>query len=359
MRKPRAIKRRMFLKTSALGALGAGIPIKFNFSSVHGSPSESRPAVKEYRLLGRTGFKVSDISSGICLDAGLLNAVLDAGVNYIDTAESYGNEHIIAQAIQDRNRKSLFITTKLIIRKDIGKQGFIERTQRCLRRLKTEYIDCLMIHSCPDLETLKTGGFHAAMKELKVQGRLRFLGISNHGVSRRTIPKVSMEKVFLAAAEDGRFDIFLMAYNFLNENNSSRVLQVCGEKNIGAALMKVNPVGLYLRTKEQVDNIEKMGREVDRETLALLDRLKDRTDEIKPFVKKYNLKDQSEIRRASVKWALNNNNVSTVCCRFENFVQLKDFISVSGERLAALKTSCNRELRIKNRISGKVFLEIG
>lgn len=329
--------RRKFLKASALGVLGTGISSKFKFISSKNIHAESQPKIREYRMLGRTGFRVSDISCGICEDAGLLNALLDTGVNYIDTAESYGNERIIAQAIQNRNRQSLFVTTKLKIEKDVSKKGFIERTKKCLERLKTNYIDCMMIHSCSDLETLKTAGFHAAMKELKAQEYLRFLGVSNHGVSRRTKPKDSMEKVLLAAAEDGRFDIFLLAHNFLSENNGAKVLQVCKEKNIGATLMKVNPVGLYLRFKEEVEFLEKEGRNVGKGLLASLNRLKGRSDEIQPFVKKYNLENQSEIRKTSVKWALTNDNVCTVCCRFETFDHLDEFVLVSGTKLAAME----------------------
>ncbi len=328
--------RRKFLKDSALGVLAAGIPLKSEFAPSRLVQAESQPKIREYRMLGRTGFHASDISCGICFDAGLLRAVLDAGVNYIDTAENYKNERVITQAIRDRNRKTLFITTKLRIEKNGDKKEYLDRTRRCLERLKTDYIDCLMIHSCPDVETLKSEGFHAAMKELKAQDRLRFLGVSNHGVSRRTEPKVSMEKVLLAAAEDGRFDVFLMAHNFLNENNGAKVLQVCREKKIGATLMKVNPLGLYLRIKDEVESLEKEGRDISQELRASLNRLGERTNEIQPFVQKYHLQNHSEIRKVTAKWALANDNVNTICCRFENFDQLNDFVSVSGTKLTAM-----------------------
>jgi predicted aldo/keto reductase-like oxidoreductase len=192
-----------------------------------------------------------------------------------------------------------------------------------------------MIHSCPDAATLKTEGFHAAMTELKAQGRLRFIGVSNHGVSRRTQPEGSMEKVLLAAAEDGRFDVFLLAYNFLNENNGAEVLHVCKDKNIGATLMKVNPVLLYQRLKENAENLEKEGKDIDESLLAAIERLKGRSDEIQPFVKKYNLENPSEIRKAAVQWALNNPDVSTICCRFDNFTHLEEYVPLSGTRLIA------------------------
>jgi len=330
-----SMKRRKFLRASTMGAFSVGILPKSNLVYKNRNKSEPQLKIKTYKTLGRTGFKVSDISSGICRDVGLFNAVLDTGVNYIDTAESYGNENIVGQAIQNRSRKSLFITTKLHFSKDISKQGFMERAQKCLQRLKTEYIDCLMIHSCPDVETLRTEGFHAAMTELKAQGRLRFIGVSNHGVSRREEPKASMEHVFLAAAEDGRFDVFLLAYNFLNENNGAKVLQVCKEKNIGSTLMKVNPVLLYQRLKEDAENLDKEGKDIDARLLASIDRLKGRNDEIQPFVTKYNLENPSEIRKASIKWTLNNPNVNTVCCRFDNFTHLEEYVPLSGTRLLA------------------------
>jgi predicted aldo/keto reductase-like oxidoreductase len=331
----RSMKRRKFLGASIIGVFGTGVFSKSAPAFGDGSQTGAKPKIKNYKTLGRTGFKVSDISSGICHDLGLLNAVLDTGVNYIDTAESYGNEPIVGQAMKNRDRKSLFITTKLLIGKDVSKQGFLDRARKCLERLKTDYIDCMMIHSCQDVATLKNAGFHAAMTELKAQGRLRFIGVSNHGVSRRTQPKGSMEKVLLAAAEDGRFDVFLLAYNFLNENNGARVLQVCREKNIGATLMKVNPVLLYQRLKEDVDNMEKEGHDVDERLLASVERLKGREAEIQPFVKKYNLENQSEIAKASIQWALSSPDVHTVCCRFQNFTHLEEYIPLSGTRLMA------------------------
>jgi predicted aldo/keto reductase-like oxidoreductase len=127
----------------------------------------------------------------------------------------------------------------------------------------------------------------------------------------------------------------LLAYNFLNENNGAKVLRICIEKNIGTTLMKVNPVLLYQRFKEDAENLEKEGKDIDERLLASLDRLKGRNDEIQPFVKKYNLENISEIRKASVQWALNNPDVNTVCCRFQNFTHLEEYVPLSGTRLMA------------------------
>jgi diketogulonate reductase-like aldo/keto reductase len=91
----------------------------------------------------------------------ILERMLDAGINYIDTAESYGNEPLVGSVIKKRDRKSVFISTKLQVEKDLSKEGFLTRARKCLERLQTDYIDCLMMH-CPEkVEILKTEGFHA------------------------------------------------------------------------------------------------------------------------------------------------------------------------------------------------------
>ena len=57
------------------------------------------PRIKEYRTLGRTGFKVSDLGTGDFDDVGPFRGLLDAGVNYIDTSESYGQHGIPVNTI--------------------------------------------------------------------------------------------------------------------------------------------------------------------------------------------------------------------------------------------------------------------
>ena len=118
--------------------------------------------LKEYRTLGRTGFKASDISTGGPGDEALLSALLDAGVNYIDNAESYWNgkcESIVGTVMKGRDRKKVFLTTKQVIHPYPGmpykeeentKEGIKKRFYKSLERMQTDYADCLMIHSVPD-----------------------------------------------------------------------------------------------------------------------------------------------------------------------------------------------------------------
>ena len=87
MRKKSPINRRHFLKKSTLGVIGAGMAAKTGFSEAKQQESSPAPKIKGYRTLGRTGFKVSDISLGYTMDEGIIGTALDAGMNYIEEAK--------------------------------------------------------------------------------------------------------------------------------------------------------------------------------------------------------------------------------------------------------------------------------
>jgi len=252
-----SIDRRQFLKKSALGIVGAGVLGTSPGLRSQEKEAEQRPKVKEYRVLGRTGFKVSDIGFGAAdlQEPALLETAIDAGINYADCAEHYnrGNaEKAIGEVLKKAtvDRKKLFITTKLnISRGEQTRETIKGRALKCLERLQTEYVDCLQIHMVPEVGQLKHEGFHAAFQELKAEGKARFLGLSCHGAQYGEVP-VSMDEIVLAAAEDGRFDVVLFVYNFLQEEQGKRILKACKAKDMGTTLGQPGhriprPQGLY------------------------------------------------------------------------------------------------------------------
>jgi len=315
--------------------IGAGVARKGGRSL--GVEEEAKPAlkIKEYRLLGRTGFKVSDIGAGSIQDEGLLGTAFDAGVNYVDTAEQYpGHHRILAKVLKGRDRKSIFISTKLEVKEDKSKEGFLKRAHKCLEELETDYVDCMMMHMPEKAEILKTEGFHAAMQELKAEGKIHFVGVSNHGSFWFRDPAETMEKVLLAAAEDGRFDVFHMAYNFLKMDEAERVLEVCRQKKIGTTLMKTTPVAIYYNLKSRIERLQKQGKEIHPLYLDGLKRYKEKVDKADSFIKTYNLQNQEEIMEAAIRFCLDNANVNTICCLANNYDELERFIRLSGTRLS-------------------------
>ncbi len=336
MENKKSVQRRNFLKATVAGAVGVGVagsaPV-----NLMGGETKADLGIKSFRMLGKTGFKVSDISMGYSNNVAVIQGALRAGVNYIDTAEVYRNQPAVGKAIKEGgfDRKKIFITSKLVIdkKKEVTKESFVKRFNQCLKELQTDYIDCMMIHSCEDLETMKTPGFHAAMDQMKKEGKLKHVGISNHGTNWYMKPKVSMSEILTAAANDGRFDVMLLAYNFVQDDMGAKVLELCKKKNIGTTLMKVNPVGTFHKMKERAKKIKEAKRELDEFTKSGLAIFEAKAKKAEGFIKKYKLDNQKEISDAAIKFTLDNNDVATVCCGMRNFEQMEGFIKLSGTRL--------------------------
>jgi predicted aldo/keto reductase-like oxidoreductase len=330
MNRPYSLSRWQFVKKAALGLVGAGLAGRPGT----GAPSDAPPRIKEYRTLGRTGFKVSDISCGFIMDEGVTRAAYESGMNYFDSAEQYpGHHRLLAKALKGVDRKSVFITTKLLVEEDKSKAGFLKRVRKCLEELQTDYIDCLMMH-CPEkVETLGTEGFHAAMAELKTEGRVRHVGVSQHGTFWFRDPEETMEKILLAAAEDGRFEVFLMAYNFLRHDNAERVLDACERKGIGVALMKTAPVSIYSSIKTRIEALEKDKKGVDPLFADGLKRYRDKYDAAQAFIQAHNLKNPEDIRDAAIRFVLGNPKVHTACCQVPTYTDLNAYLRLSGTRL--------------------------
>jgi uncharacterized protein len=335
MSEQRRVDRRQFLKKTAIGIVGAGVAGTRGLLNANEKKEPEEPGVKEYRLLGRTGFKASDIASGGPSNLPVLNALLDSGVNYIDTAESYSNgnsEIITGQGIKNRDRKKLFITSKLHLKDNESKESILKRARKCLERLDTPYLDCMMMHNPLSAKSVKYKPFHDAMKQLKTEGKLRFTGISSHGP--RNNEGDSMEKVLLTATQDPRFDVMLLVYNFITKDAGEKILAACKEKNIGATLMKTNPVGKYLDMKARIDAIEKEGQKPSERMLQRMNGLKDSAEKGDFFVKKYGLQNSKEVRTASSRYVLSNKNVTCVLCRCGSFEDVDHFLSISGTTIS-------------------------
>jgi len=334
MPKQNGLNRRQFIGRSLTGAAGAGLATGGVFG-VAAAPEDDAPRIRQYRPLGRTGFQASDIGSGGPTDPHILRAVLDAGVNYIDTAESYGrgnSEEIVGEVLKNRNRKKYFITTKLHVEKEPGKQEILDRFAKCRERLQTGYVDCLMMHGAPNTRQVKMESFHEAVRQLKADGQLRFAGLSNHGPRDRENYE-PMDTVLLAAAEDGRFDVMLLVYNFVQREQGERVLRACREKNIGATLMKTNPVGKYLGVQEEIRSIEDQGRPVPDSYEQALKRYEAEMESAQAFLRAGNLREPEEIRDAAIRFVLKNEAVSSVCIRFSNFDVVDAHLRLSGSEL--------------------------
>ena len=344
------IKRRNFIKKSSAGLISAGIlNSKKSFGLEEDNAKVESPRIKEYRTLGRTGFKVSDIGFGSSYgpDEDIVKALIRAGVNYIDTSESYRNgktEVVIGNAIKEFDRKSLFITTKMadVFKPFESKEEVLKLARGSLNRLKTDYIDCYMIHAAQDTEIIKNKYFHEAMKQLKSEGRVRFCGVSCHGgiptneSSKNEYFLWKMDDILLTAVEDGRFDVLLMVYNSQRQDMGNRILKACREKNIGTTIMKTSYSIQYTFFKNYTENSAKKGvtiPEIQKKWLLQVE--EELSEQAEFFNKKYNITNSDEIRAATIRFALGNPDANCVLVSMTSFEDIDKYLKLSGNPLSS------------------------
>ncbi len=186
--------------------------------------------------LGRTGLSVTRLGYGAApigfLDTGpnqierLINALLDRGVNLIDTAAAYkGSEAAIGEAVAARRSEYTLISKCGMGDDDLpGDAWSPERLSatidRSLQRLKTDYLDVCLLHSC-DLETLQKGDAIGALVAAREAGKIRFAGYSGD----------NSPAVWAAARPD--ITVIETSVNLCDQANLKTVLPVCKAHNTG------------------------------------------------------------------------------------------------------------------------------
>jgi len=189
----------------------------------------------EKRKLGKTGMQVSALGFGGS-EIGyqsvaaptvkkMLNSALDTGVNVIDTAECYvSSEELIGQAVAGR-RKEYYLFTKCGHfagwgQPDWGPSSLVKSIERSLRRLKTDCVDLIQLHSCSE-EELKKGDVIEALKRARERGHTRYIGYSGDG------------RDALYAIECGEFDTLQTSVSLADQEALELTLPLARERNIG------------------------------------------------------------------------------------------------------------------------------
>src|SRR5258708_3550652 len=162
----------------------------------------------EYRALGRTGWNISAIGFGAWGIGGdawgntddqaslaALHRAIDLGVNFIDTADVYGDGHserLVAEVRKARSEK-LIIATKAGRRLNphvaagYNRENLTAFVERSLRNLETEALDLLQLH-CPPSEVYDLPEVLGILDELTQQGKIRLYGVSVERVEEALRP---------------------------------------------------------------------------------------------------------------------------------------------------------------------------
>lgn len=188
----------------------------------------------EYRVLGKTGLKISRLGFGGIpiqrIDATgtktLVQELLKAGVNYIDTARGYTvSEEYLGEALEGI-REHFVLATKSMSR---TKDAMARDIETSLHNLRTDYIDLYQVHN-PSMEQLDTvvaeGGALEALLEARAAGKIGHIGLTAHS-----------KEVFERALTLDWVETIMFPYNIV-ETQGEELIRTCAEKNIGFIDMK-------------------------------------------------------------------------------------------------------------------------
>jgi aryl-alcohol dehydrogenase-like predicted oxidoreductase len=173
---------------------------------------------------------------------GTIRAALDAGINYIDTAPSYGegnSESIIGEATQGL-RDRFALASKVGYWGDAKPADMTASVEASLKRLRTDVIDVMQFHggmyTQEEVDRILRGGLLEALIAQREKGNIRFIGF--------TVEEPWTARPLIAS---GQFDVMQVRYNLIYQSASEHVLNEAREKDMGVCLMRPLTSGIFQR----------------------------------------------------------------------------------------------------------------
>jgi aryl-alcohol dehydrogenase-like predicted oxidoreductase len=167
----------------------------------------------------------------------VIEQVIEAGINHIDVAPSYGQAEIRIGPWMPRERGRFFLGCKTTER---TKEGAWKEMQESLRRLQTESFDLYQLHAITTMDELDAvtmkGGALEAFVEARQEGLTRFIGITGHGVNT--------PQIFLEALRRFDFDSILFPLNFVQmaipeyRRHAEDLIAECKTRDVGTMIIK-------------------------------------------------------------------------------------------------------------------------
>lgn len=319
-----------------------------------------------YRDLGQTGMRVSEISLGTWAIGGewgdvgeeeawgALERAVDLGVNFLDTADVYGDgasERLIGRFLKERKDDEIFVATKAGRRLDPHEaegynydnlSSFLERS---LKNLGVEAVDLLQLH-CPPTEAYKQDDTFEALDRLQEAGKIR-----NYGVSVEKVEEAKM------ALEYPGVKTVQIIFNMFRQKPAEEFFPIAAEKDIGVIVRVPLASGLLSgkmsRDREFPEddhrNFNRDGEAFDRgETFAGLDFETglDAAEELKELVP-----EDHTLAQLALRWILDHPTVSCAIpggkrpSQVEDNVAAADMQPLSEESRERIKEVYDNRLR--------------
>jgi len=228
----------------------------------------------EYRILGKTGLRVSVIGVGglgftranLCTPdrkglpeiEKIINMALDLGVNIFDTAYAYGGgipEEGLGLVMKKRRKDAIILSRTHVYQRSDNPADTVLSLETSLKRLQTDVVDIYQLHDISSLESFEKVvnlGIYDALKRAKKEGKIRFIGFSTHGGYEVAKKMIETEDV----------DVLTVSYNILHRKRSAgdkenlkeiaeKLFPFAKEFNIGMTVMK--PLGGSALTCQDAD----------------------------------------------------------------------------------------------------------
>ena len=192
----------------------------------------------EVRQLGRTELRVSRLGAGLAeigfgltladvdVAGEILNAALDAGINFLDTAACYGvSEELIGRTVAHRRDEYVLATKCGHVAGDYQGEPWTAETvthsiERSLRRLRTDYLDLVQLHSC-GVDVLERGEVITALQDAQKAGKTRYIGYSGDNEAAAW------------AVESGLFQTLQTSFNLVDQRARTLLFPKAREQGMG------------------------------------------------------------------------------------------------------------------------------
>jgi myo-inositol catabolism protein IolS len=314
----------------------------------------------KFRKLGNSGLKMSVIGMGCWSFGGgaywgdrsqketneIVNAALDAGINYFDTAEMYNNgasENSLGIALKGR-RKEAIIGTK-VSPSNCQPQILREHLDASLKRLQTNYVDIYMLHWPIEPHSIEhftkdttviaqppsVIEAFATLQQLQKEGKIRFIGLSNHGVQQ--MQEIIDTKTAVVVNE--------MPYNLFCRAIETKIISYCTAHSIGIIGYMALLQGILGGDYTKVEDVpppqahsrhfkQSRGKEYSRhneegteeEMFSVLDRMREIAKQ-----------EDVSVAQLAIAWVLANNGVASNLVGSRNLQQLQNNLETVNYKL--------------------------
>ena len=311
----------------------------------------------KYRKFGNTDLMVSEIGFGMWPIGGTIKAgdygvvdqseavkaihrALDLGITLFDTAPAYGDGHgeeVLGEALVG-NREASIITTKCAVRwdhdtkswiTDSSKESILASVEKSLSRLRTDYLDILLIH-VPDPNVVPSDAM-AGFESLQKSGKARFVGVSNF-----TLDQVrDYSKYGLLHAQQ-------VGYNIFDRRIESEMLPQCVDMGLGVMTFGALCHGLLSgawsaettfpeedwRSKGDVFGLPLLTKENFAKNIEV-------TEQLRGFAKK----SDHTLAQLALSWVLHNKKVSVALAGMRSVAEVEENVKAADWQLSAADMS--------------------